>query len=118
MGGAKSYTASKRLEMSASLPTLLLLGALLCHFHFVEAAKGLDVSVMLYDFDFKDFVEEGSGDFVILQGYRSNGSVNLNVAFDCEEAFGAGYDNFDLYMSPCPRCNKTASQQVQEMGKP
>ena len=84
---------------------------------FVEAAKGLDASILLYSFDFKDFVEGGSGDFVILQGYRSNGSVNHNAVIDNEEAYGAGYDNFDVYMSPCPRCNKSVSQQVQEMSK-
>ena len=104
--------------MLASLRTLLVLGALPCHFYFVEAAKGLDVSRIFYHFDFKDWVEGGFSDFVILQGYRSNGSVNLNAVFDSDEAFIAGYQNFDVYMSPCPRCKKTASQQVQEMGKP
>ena len=104
--------------MTSSFLTVILLTVLLvlptC---FVEAAKGLDVSAILYDFDFKDFVEGGSGDFVILQGYRSNGSVNHNALVDNDEAHVAGYNNFDVYMSPCPRCNKSASQQVQEMGK-
>lgn len=79
--------------------------------------KGVDVSIMLYDFDFKDFTQQGNGDFAILQGYRSNGSVNLNALVDSEEARAAGYDVFDVYMSPCVRCNKSASQQVQDMGK-
>ena len=104
--------------MTSSFLTVILLTVLLvlptC---FVEAAKGLDVSAILYDFDFKDFVEGGSGDFAILQGYRSNGSINHNALVDNDEAHVAGYTNFDVYMSPCPRCNKSASQQVQEMGK-
>ena len=105
--------------MSSNLLTVGLLPLIvLSPFWFAaDAAKGLDASVLLYSFDFKDFVEGGSGDFVILQGYYSNGSVNRNAVIDNEEAYGAGYDNFDIYMSPCLRCNKSASQQVQEMGK-
>lgn len=95
---------------------LILLG--LSSLYSVEAAKGVDVSRLLYDFDFKDFVEGGYDGFLILQGYRSNGSVNFKAINDShEEASAAGYDNFDIYMSPCPRCNKSASQQVNEMGK-
>ena len=82
-----------------------------------QALKGLDTSVILYDFDFKDFVEGGSGDFVVFQAYRNNGSVNHYAVNDSEEAYAAGFTKFDVYISPCPRCNKSASQQVQEAGK-
>ena len=99
--------------LSVSSPVSLLgLSILYCAY----ASKGIDVSVFLYNyFDFKDYVLEGCSDFAVFQGYRNNGSVNLN---DSDESRTAGYKNFDLYMSPCPRCNKSASQQVLEMGKP
>ena len=113
VGGATA-TSSK---MFANSSTFIVLVGFLSFSHLLEAKKGLDVSVMLHDFDFKDFDEGGNGDFVIFQGYRSNGSVNPNALGDSEEASAAGYDNVDVYMSPCVRCNKSASQQVQQMGK-
>ena len=82
-----------------------------------QALKGLDTSAILYDFDFKEFVLGGSGDFAVFQAYRSNGSVNRYAVVDSEEARAAGYTKFDIYISPCLRCKKSASQQVQEMGK-
>ena len=102
--------------MLAASYSIILLG--LSIFYSANASKGIDVSAFLYNFDFKDYVLGGSGDFAIFQGYRSNGSVNLNLINDSEESNSAGYEKFDMYMSPCPRCNKSASQQVLEMGKP
>ena len=101
--------------LSLSSPVALLGLSIL---YSAYALKGIDVSVFLYNFDFKDYVLEGCSDFAIFQGYRNNGSVNLNLVNDSEESRTAGYNNFDMYMSPCPRCNKSASQQVLEMGKP
>lgn len=101
--------------LSLSSPVVLL-G--LSTLYSAYASKGIDMSAFLYNFDFKDFVLAGSSDFAVFQGYRSNGSVNLNLINDSDESRTAGYTNFDVYMSPCPRCNKSASQQVLEMGKP
>ena len=101
--------------LSLTSPVVLIgLSILYCAY----ALKGIDVSAFLYNFDFKDYVLEGSSDFIVFQGYRNNGSVNLNLITDSEESRSAGYENFDMYMSPCPRCKKSASQQVLEMGKP
>ena len=83
----------------------------------LNATKGVDVSDLLYNFDFKDFMEAGIDGFAIFQGYRSDGTVNRYAINDSIGAYEAGFDNFDVYLSPCPKCNKTASQQVQEMGK-
>ena len=101
--------------LALSYPVILLGLSII---YSLYASKGIDVSVFLYDFDYKDFVLGGSGDFAIFQGYRNNGSVNFNLINNSEESNAAGYINFDMYMSPCPRCNKSASQQVLEMGEP
>ena len=101
--------------LSLSFPVILL-G--LSTLYSAYASKGIDASAFLYNFDFKDYVLAGSSDFAVFQGYRSNGSVNLNLINDSEESSSAGYTNFDMYMSPCPRCNISAAQQVLEMGKP
>jgi hypothetical protein len=94
--------------LSLSSPVVLLGLSIL---YSAYALKGIDVSAFLYNFDFKDYVLAGSSDFAVFQGYRNNGSVNLNLINDSEESYSAGYTNFDMYMSPCPRCNKSASQQ-------
>ena len=83
----------------------------------LNATKGVDVADLLYNYDFKDFMEAGIDGFAIFQGYRSNGTVNEYAINDSIGAYEAGFDNFDVYLSPCPKCNKTASQQVQEMGE-
>ena len=83
----------------------------------LDATKGVDVSSFLYNLDFKDFIEAGIDGFAIFQGYTSNGTVNQYAINDCTGAHEAGFNNFDVYLSPCPKCNKTASQQVQEMGR-
>ena len=85
--------------------------------HSTDATKGVDVSRLLYNFDFKDFMEAGIDGFVIFQGYRSDATVNPYAINNSIGAYEAGFTNFDTYLSPCPRCNKAAAQQVQEMGK-
>ena len=101
--------------MILSLSAWLLL-LLLAPFS-LNATKGVDVSGSLDNYDFKDFMEAGYDGFVIFQGYRSNGTVNQYAINDSIGAYEAGFSNFDVYLSPCPKCNKTASQQVQEMGR-
>ena len=82
-----------------------------------NATKGVDVSGLLYNFDFKDFIEAGYDSFAIFQGYRSDGTVNQYAINNSIGAYEAGFNNFDVYLSPCPKCNKTSSQQVKEMGR-
>ena len=115
MGGARESSALQRVEtkMLSNVITVSLMYMIIPS----QALKGLDASVVLYDFDFKDFVEGGSGDFVVFQAYHNDGSVNHYAVNDSEEAYAAGFTKFDVYISPCPRCNKSASQQVQEAGK-
>ena len=83
----------------------------------LDAIKGVDVSGLLDNYDFKDFMEDGFDGFVIFQGYQSDGNVNPHAVNSSSGAYEAGFSNFDMYMCPCPKCNKTAEQQVQEMGK-
>ena len=96
---------------------VLLLGTVLTTPLTLHATKGVDVSGMLYNFDFKDFIEAGYDGFVIFQGFQSDGNVNPYAISNSIGAYEAGFDNFDMYLSPCPKCNKSATQQVQEMGK-
>ena len=110
---ACAVTLTKSMILSLSAWLLLLL---LAPFS-LNATKGVDVSGSLDNYDFKDFMEAGYDGFVIFQGYRSNGTVNQYAINDSIGAYEAGFSNFDVYLSPCPKCNKTASQQVQEMGR-
>ena len=103
--------------MSLRLNVCLLFFALTPLSLIINATKGVDVSSQLVNYDFKDFMEAGIDGFAIFQGYKSDGTVNRYAINNSIGAYEAGFDNFDVYLSPCPKCNKTASQQVQEMGK-
>ena len=82
-----------------------------------DTTKGVDVSGLVDNYDFKDFMEAGIDGFVIFQGYQNDATVNPYAINATTGAYEAGFNNFDMYLSPCPRCNKAAVQQVQEMGK-
>ena len=122
MGGASvqivahaQYCARKlKMALALRLRVFLLVGLLTPL--SLYAIKGVDVSGLLYNFDFKDFMEDGFDGFVIFQGYQSDGNVNPYAVNNSIGAYEAGFNNFDMYMCPCPKCNKTAEQQVQEMG--
>ena len=104
----------KRNTMSSNLGlhVCLLVGVI---FPLSLDAIGIDVSRSLDNYDFKDFMEAGITEFVIFKGY-GGGSVNPNAINDSIGAYEAGFNNFDMCLSPCPRCNKTAAEQVKEMG--
>lgn len=104
------------MAIDSRLRALLLLPLALLNPLSLDATKGADVSQQLDNYDFKDCMEAGIDGFVIFQGYRSDGTVNPYAVNNSIGAYEAGFDNFDMYLSPCPRCNKAAAQQVQEMG--
>jgi len=93
---------------------ILLLG--LSSFHLTDATKGIDVSTLVYSNGFKCLKNEGY-DFLIVRGYQSIGRPDSDAIHTIANARDAGFDYIDVYMFPCPRCEKSASQQVTEMGK-
>ena len=44
------------------------------------------------------------------------GSVDPNVVVNIKNARAAGIPYVDVYLFPCPKCAKSASEQVDEMG--
>ena len=66
----------------------------------------------MFGFDLKCFKEKGY-DFIVVHAYRCfpdpDGSDTIKKA---EEA---GFQNIEIYMSPCPGGNKSASAQVDEI---
>ena len=89
---------------------------LLLSLHLSDATKGIDVSSLVYSTGFKCLKEDGY-DFLIVRGYRSTGEPDPNAIHTIANARDAGFEYIDVYMFPCPKCGKSASDQVQEMGK-
>ena len=85
--------------------------------HFTEATEGIDVSTLVYPKDFECLKNDGY-DFLIVRGYRSLGSPDPDAIHTIANARQAGFKYIDVYMFPCPRCSKSASTQVDDMGKP
>ena len=94
----------------------LLLSFYLVILEIIEARKGLDVSRLMFEFDFKCFKENGYK-FVIVRAYRTIGCFPDPDGSDTiTKASEAGFDNIDVYMSPCPG-GKSATDQVDDMSK-
>ena len=83
---------------------------------FTEATKGIDVSTLVYPKDFQCLKNDGY-EFLIVRGYRSLGSPDPDAIHTIANARQAGFTNIDAYIFPCPKCSKSASEQVEEMGK-
>lgn len=84
--------------------------------HPVLTAKGIDVSTLVSKSDFSCLKGEGY-DFLIVRGYRSTGEPDPDAAATIANAKAAGIENADVYMFPCPKCSKSAGEQVNDMGK-
>ena len=93
---------------------ILLLG--LSSLRFSDATKGIDVSSLVSSSDFKCLKDDGY-DFLIVRGYLSLGEPDSDAIHTIANAREAGFEYIDVYMFPCPRCAKSASEQVREMGK-
>ena len=100
--------------MSRVIFVILLLG--LCSFRLSDATKGIDVSTLVYSSDFRCLKDSGY-DFLIVRGYQSIGEPDTDAIHTIANARDAGFEYIDVYMFPCPRCEKSASRQVTEMGK-
>ena len=100
--------------MSLSVCALILLA--LSSWYSVDATIGLDVSTLVYPKDFECLKNAGY-EFLIVRGYRSYGSPDPDAIHTIANARQAGFKYIDVYMFPCPKCPKSASAQVDEMGK-
>lgn len=91
---------------------ILLIG--LFGLSLTDATKGIDVSTLVYSTGFKCLKDDGY-DFVIVRGYESIGKPDSDAIHTIANAREAGFENIDVYMFPCPKCSKSASEQVREM---
>ena len=107
-----SHVSYQKVIMLEARTFLLLI---ICCCHVSEAAKGIDVSSLVYPKDFECLKNQGY-DFLIVRGYRSVGSPDPNAIHTIANAREAGFKYIDVYLFPCPRCSKSASEQVDEMG--
>ena len=82
----------------------------------VNATKGVDLSTSASKGAFTCLKEEGY-EFVIVRAYRSLGEPDPSAAINLANAKAAGIENADVYMFPCPKCSKSAKEQVDEMSK-
>lgn len=81
-----------------------------------RATKGVDLSTATSKNAFSCLKDEGY-DFVIVRAYRSYGVRDRNAASTIANARAAGFQYCDVYMFPCPKCIKSATDQVREMGE-
>ena len=95
---------------------LVVCVAFLFGLHLGEATKGIDVSQLVYSSDFKCLKDAGY-DFVIVRAYESLGQPDSNANQTIANAKEAGFNSIDVYLFPCPKCAKSASEQVDEMGE-
>ena len=81
----------------------------------VEGTLGVDLSTSTSKSAFSCLKGE-SYEFVIVRGYRSYGEPDPEANSNIYNAKAAGFDYVDVYMFPCPKCSKSASEQVNDMG--
>ena len=81
-----------------------------------EATLGVDLSTPTSKSAFSCLKSQGY-DFVIVRAYLSYGQPDRSASTSIANAKAAGFENVDVYMFPCPKCNKSARDQVSEMGE-
>ena len=81
-----------------------------------ESTGGVDVSTYMSESDCACLKRNGN-DFLIMRAYRSTGEPDPNAPGTIANCKAAGFQYLDVYLFPCPRCGKSASEQVSEMGK-
>lgn len=81
-----------------------------------EGTKGVDVSQPVSTSDFRCL--KGSGyEFAIVRAYQSTGHPDPSAIHTIANAHAAEVKYVDVYLFPCPKCSKSAEEQVKEMGK-
>ena len=81
-----------------------------------HATKGIDLSTSTPKTAFSCLKDQGY-DFVVVRAYHSTGSPDSTATSTLASAHAAGISNTDVYLFPCPKCSKSATQQVTEMGE-
>lgn len=81
----------------------------------VEATLGVDLSTSASKTAFSCLKDQGY-DFVIVRAYQSIGQPDRAAPATIANAKAAGFNYVDVYMFPCPKCSKSARDQVSEMG--
>lgn len=81
-----------------------------------EATLGIDLSTSTSKTAFSCLKDQGY-EFVIVRAYLSYGEPDRQASTTIANAKAAGFEYVDVYMFPCPKCSKSASEQVSEMGK-
>ena len=80
------------------------------------ATKGIDVSAPVSLTAARCLRNEGWS-FAVARAYRSYGAPDKNAAATVKNFWDADFRHVDLYMFPCPRCGKSAAEQVQELAQ-
>ncbi len=80
-----------------------------------ECTKGVDVSSSVSTSDLECLKNDGY-EFIIVRAYRSLGSPDPDAVTTLANARNAGIKYADVYLFPCPKCSKSATVQVDEMG--
>ena len=116
--------------MHAFVVSLVVFSALLSP---VISTRGIDVSSAVTQSDFSCLKNNGEADFSDCASlpklrfktcrnlpqnlFFHTGHVDYNAPQTIANAKAAGINYVDVYMFPCPRCSKSASTQVEEMGQ-
>ena len=82
----------------------------------INATKGVDLSTSTSSTAFICLKEDGY-EFVIVRAYLSYGKPDSSAVSTIGNAHAAGFNLVDVYMFPCPKCSKSAKEQVLEMGR-
>ncbi|KAL5477263.1 hypothetical protein EMCRGX_G024032 [Ephydatia muelleri] len=79
-----------------------------------NSTYGVDISSPISETTFSCLIGDGFT-FAIVRAYESSGTPDKNAPATIANARAAGMKYVDVYLFPCPKCSKTASQQVEEM---
>ena len=103
-------------SMSLLRPCAVLVMILSLQTELGQSTKGVDVSTYVSESNCACLKRSGY-DFLIVRAYRSTGEPDPNAPGTIANCKAAGFQYLDVYLFPCPKCGKSASQQVSEMGK-
>lgn len=102
--------------MSSLSPFKLLPLVMLLLPSITECTLGVDVSQLTSTSQFNCMKASGC-EQAIVRAYRSTGNPDPNAVKTLVNAHSAQMETVDVYMFPCPKCSKTATNQVNEMGE-
>ena len=114
---AFTHYASQQFKMEF-LKFILVLTLCSCGLWLREAdgTLGVDMSTSTSKTAFLCLKNNIGYEFVIVRAYQSDGEPDRAASVTISNAEAAGFRHVDVYMFPCPRCSKSAREQVDEMG--